>query len=231
MSIFISNKKYDNFINSNKIKSEDSIAIISRLNIVEKLLMVTIIGMIIGWILLFLAENSNVWVSIFIFSIIPLFIISVLSKYHSNKLVQLDKIIFDNFLINKVKIFYSNEEATIISYDKIKHITKRLVDTINPNQIVIELTFDAYQEKAEGLIITNISKNSITAGRTNKGTGSISTKIEENAEAILIKNIQEKEIVKNSYIDNKVDLNYWFELKQKGAISEDEFKQKKKELL
>ena len=48
----------------------------------------------------------------------------------------------------------------------------------------------------------------------------------DSTEAILIKNIK-----KNENINQSKDLNYWFELKEKGAITQDEYELKKKSFL
>ena len=48
----------------------------------------------------------------------------------------------------------------------------------------------------------------------------------DSTEAILIKNIKANE---NS--SQTKDLNYWFEVKEKGAITQDEYEQKKKDFL
>lgn len=42
--------------------------------------------------------------------------------------------------------------------------------------------------------------------------------------------IKEKYYTNNKTVDNN-DLNYWYELKEKGAITQDEYESKKKELL
>lgn len=81
------------------------------------------------------------------------------------------------------------------------------------------------KKKAEGIIISSNSQSSLTVGTIGKRTGgSINTHIINSTEAILIKNIKT-----NENINQTKDLNYWFELKEKGAITQEEYELKKKD--
>jgi hypothetical protein len=144
-----------------------------------------------------------------------------LSKYFSS----LDTYIFNKFLNKKIKIFYSFEELRDFNYEKMEHITTKVFNSKNPNQTVINLSFIAFEKNADGLVITSNAQSSFTVGTISKKSGgNINTHIINSAEAVLIKNIRNKS-------DSIKDLNYWFELKEKGAISDDEYQVKKKELL
>jgi hypothetical protein len=106
-----------------------------------------------------------------------------------------------------------------------EHITTKVFNSKNPNQTVINLSFIAFEKNADGLVITSNAQSSFTVGTISKKSGgNINTHIINSAEAVLIKNIRNKS-------DSIKDLNYWFELKEKGAISDDEYQVKKKELL
>ena len=138
---------------------------------------------------------------------------------------KLEEILFTNFLVKKMKIFYSIEELNDKSYEKIDHITVRVANARNPNQTTIELAFTAFVKNVEGIVIVNNSQASVSTGIISKSGGSVSTNIINSAEAILINNIQDKkhEVAK--------DLNYWFGLLEKGAITQEEYEKKKMELL
>lgn len=144
----------------------------------------------------------------------------------SRRIAKLDDIFFNEYLINNMEIFYSFDELKDFTYTKIKHLTAKAVNSANPNQSVIELCFNALVEKAEGVIITDKNITGITSGEITKRGGNVRTHMVDSAEGILIKDIKQK-----SMHDNKLDIEYWYELLEKGAITQDEYDAKKKELL
>lgn len=88
-----------------------------------------------------------------------------------NKITSfLDKIFFNEFLIKNIKIFYSIDELSNVTYNKIKHVDIKVHNAHNANQAVIELSYIGYLKGAEGIILTNM----------------------DSTEAILIKNIKER---------------------------------------
>jgi len=233
MSIFKKSEEYGKFIKKHNIESENTTQNIKHSGIAELIIKVILIGIAVYWLCGIWAmfntrEGGGVFIFLFFTSLPIGWIIMILLEYKAKKIAKLDLEIFDKFLTKKIKIFYTIEESNNYLFNEIKHISKRLKDCKNPNQIIIELSFEAFILNAEGLIIVNRLKNSITQGETRKGgKGSIKTSIQEDAEAILIDNIKEK----TSKVENSKDLNYWFDLKEKGAITEDEFNKKKEELL
>lgn len=233
MSIFKKSEEYEEFIKKHNIESENTTRNIKHSSTVELIIKIMLTGTVIYWLygiwgMFNSRQGGGVFLFLFFTSILIVWIVFMLLDHKAKKTAKLDQEIFDNFLTKRIKIFYTREELNNYLFNEIKHISKRLKDCINPNQIIIELSFEAFSLNAEGLIIVNRIKNSITQGETKKGgKGSIKTSIQEDAEAILINNIKEK----TSRVENSKDLNYWFELKEKGAITEDEFNKKKEELL
>jgi hypothetical protein len=218
MAIFKKSEEYEEFIKKHNIESENTTRNIKHSSTVELIIKIILVGTAIYWLYGIWAmfntrDGGGVFLFLFFTSIPIVWIVFMLLDYKAKK---------------TAKIFYTREESNNYLFNELKHISKRLKDCINPNQIIIELSFEAFSLNAEGLVIVNRIKNSITQGETKKGgKGSIKTTIQEDAEAILINNIKEK----NSKIENSKDLNYWFDLKERGAITDDEFIQKKKELL
>lgn len=138
--------------------------------------------------------------------------------------INLDNEFFNTFLIKKLQIFYSVDEANKFNYEKIEHVTSS-DNSGKSNQAIIEICYIAILKNAEGVIITNQNTASVTSGSVSKkGGGNISTEVIHSAEGILIKNIQKEDLHNN-------DLSYWFDLKEKGAITEDEYLSKKNDIL
>jgi len=189
------------------------------------------ITLILTSILIYAAftEKGNAGLGIAIMLIVVLFpglILWLLFKsIKISKIAKLDDFIFNKFLINKIKIFYSMEELRNYSYDKIEHINTRAYSEGNANQAVINLAFIAFEKGAEGIIIvSNASETITTVAIKNKSTSTPINRMVNSSEAILIKNIKKEEVLKNNF-----DLNYWYDLKEKGAITEEEYDKKKKE--
>ena len=85
----------------------------------------------------------------------------------------------------------------------------------------------AFEKGAEGIIIvSNNIGTVVTAAIHNKNTSTPIRTTFNYCEALLIKNIKSIELEKNNF-----DLNYWFDLKEKGSITSEEYEKKKLELL
>lgn len=150
----------------------------------------------------------------------------ILLHIKNKKTSSLDKIFFNEFLIKNIKIFYSIDELINLTYDKIEHIDVKIQNAKNANQATIELSYQGYNKGAEGIVLTNQFQSSHTSGSINKRGGDVKTSIIDSAEAILVKNLKEKTDIKD-----KNDIGYWHDLLGKGAITQDEYEAKKKELL
>jgi len=139
----------------------------------------------------------------------------------------LDDKIFNEFLIKKIKIFYQNDDLSNFKYSKMKQISKKIPNSKNEHQAIIELAYVAYEEGAEGIIITdsNLSNVIVNATHINYKTN-VNTVTFHSATATLIKDIKNIKETETGH-----DIEYWFDLKEKGAITEAEFLEKKRELL
>ena len=202
MAIFKKSEEYEEFIKKHNVESENITRNIKHLSAIELIIKIILIGMAVYWLYGIWAmfntrEGGGVFIFLFFTSLPIGWIVLMLLEYKAKKIAKLDQEIFDNFLTKKIKIFYTREESNNYLFNELKHLSKRLKDCKNPNQIIIELSFEAFSLNAKGLIIVNRIKNSITQGKTKKGgKGSIKTSIQEDAEAILIDKIKEK---KQSY--------------------------------
>ena len=152
MAIFKKSKDYEDFLKKNQIESQNSKYLIKGASGSEFMIKIIMIGVIIYWSLGFIVSEDNGYTFLFLFATsIPIaWIFIFIINYDENKLLELDNIIFDNFLSKKLKIFYSKDEVNDYNYNEIKHISKRLKDSKNPNQIIIELSFDAFLLNSEG---------------------------------------------------------------------------------
>jgi hypothetical protein len=153
-------------------------------------------------------------------------LISIFFREKANSLRSiLDNEIFNNFLIKKIQIFYPQDDKTNFKYTQIKQISVKTFHTTNEHQAIIELAYKAYKEKSTGIIITDSnSSNIVTSAINNKAGATAITKTVYTASAMLIKDITKTP-------NKQFDLEYWYELFKKNAISEDEYNQKKEYLL
>ena len=141
----------------------------------------------------------------------------------------LDNEIFNNFLIKKIKIFNQNDDVSNIKYTQIEQISVKTTHTRNEHQAIIELAFEAYKKNATGIIITNNNRSDVVAATINNKAGATAiTQTFHSASAMLIKDISDN-INKTS--NKEFDLEYWYSLFEKGAISEDEYNRKKETIL
>jgi len=148
--------------------------------------------------------------------------ISLYLRYKADGLRSLlDNEIFNNFLTKKIKIFYPNEDLGNIQYTQMEQISVTTSNTSNEHQAIIELAFKAYEKNATGMIITDNNRSDIVTSTINNKAGSSAiTKTVYSASAILIKDISDNK-------NEKFDLEYWYNLFEKGAISKDEYEAKK----
>jgi hypothetical protein len=234
MAIRTSYSDYRNIFNSYNLKIDGAQRFLKKIKIYEIISKVILIIILAYAVMLFynLVTNNKkeaeamgfVFVLILIFGSLLRFIFNEIKRANISKL---DNLIFNNFLIKEIKIFYTFEELKNFTYEKMEHITIKLVNSRNANQTIIDLSFMGFEKKAEGIIISSNSQSSLTVGTIGKKTGgSINTHILDSTEAILIKNIRA-----NENINQTKDLNYWFELKEKGAITQEEYEIKKKDFL
>ncbi len=159
---------------------------------------------------------------------VPGLILSLIFKFIKiSRIAKLDDFIFNKFLINKIKVFYSIDELKDYSYDKMEHLSTRAFAEGNLNQATIDLAFMAFEKGAEGIIIVSNNIGTVTTTAIhNKNSSTPIKRMINSCEAILIKNIKRVELEKSNF-----DLNYWFDLKEKGAITSEEYEKKKNELL
>lgn len=137
----------------------------------------------------------------------------------------LDNEIFNNFLIKKVKIFYQNDDISNIKYTQIEQMSVKVTHTRNEHQAIIELVLAAYEKNATGIIITDSNQSNVVASTiNNKAEATAITQIFHSASAMLIKDI-------NVNTNKEFDLEYWYDLFEKGAISENEYNRKKETIL
>lgn len=225
MSIFKKAEEYRGFIDKNSLKIENMDDLITRINLYDKLKNFTLLILLFFFIWTFNTNSDGLAIIIILFfgSMAILMFTVIFYDLREKVKGKVDKLLFENFLSNKVKIYYSKSDLIDFTYNEVQHTSKVLKEPKNKNQAVIELTFEAFSNNIEGLIIVNQGSNTKVSGSIKKRRGSIDSYTEYNAEAILINNIQEKEF--------KKDLEYWFNLKEKGAITEDEYNKKKQELL
>lgn len=143
---------------------------------------------------------------------------------------HLEQIYFDEFLSKKLRIFYHIEELSDFTYEIIKDITKSANLTNNNMQALIFACQEAYELGAEGVFVVGNQQSSITSGKTDKrGKGSVQTTVLGTTSVRALKNIREKP--KNSISNEVKDLEYWFGMLEKGAITKEEYEKKKMELL
>ena len=177
----------------------------------------------------------TIWISLstkslfFIFGVLGMPIgatISIYQNFKANALrSDLDNNIFNDSLINKIKIFYPKDDTSNLEYTQIKQISVKTSNTTNEHQAIIELAYQAYKENATGIIVTDSNQsNVVTSTIDNKAGATAITKTFYSASAMLIKDIQNSS-------DKQLDLEHWYSLFEKGMINEEEYNQKKEDIL
>ncbi len=201
MSIKTNYKAYKNIFNTHSLEIEGSNKYLLKIKIYEIIskiaLIITSSYILLILFILFQYGNKDAapWIFFFIAigCIVGFFIWNGFTHLKINNMAKLDNILFNNFLINKINIYYSMDELNNYTYDKIEHITTKLYNTINPNQTLIDLTSLSVEKGAQGIVITNKEQSSHTSGSMRRGgRGNIKTQIIDSSEAILIKNIQKQ---------------------------------------
>jgi len=153
-------------------------------------------------------------------------LIALFLRTKTDSLISLlDNEIFNNFLIKKIKIFYPNDDISNLNYTQMEQISAEATNTKNEHQAVIELAFKAYEKNATGIIITNNDRSNIVTSTINNKAGATAiTKIIYSASAMLIKDISDTK-------KEEFDLEYWYNLFEKGVISKNEYNRKKETIL
>jgi len=226
-------KKYADYVDIfNQYKCDDYVDVksnLKKLSYVEIAFNVILVLTILTFIVSMTPGHQDkilllipVGIAIFLF-LLPL---NIARKDYISKL---DDELFNKFLIKRLKIYYSIDELKDYSYTKIEHIVSSENSGLR-NQVVINISFEAYIKGAEGIIIVDQNSISHTSGNIGKRGGKVSTTIIHSAEGILIKNIKKNNIDSDTKVD-KNDIVYWFDLKKKGIINKEEFEGQKKRIL
>jgi hypothetical protein len=195
MAIYKNVNDYEQLLKNSYILDEQSGGLIYYFGLLQKIVVFLLIVAIVYGVFQFMKNSQDDIVfniiSAFIPAILIIFLYFGIKNYYTSKL---DLFIFENLLTKKVKIFYSPQEALNYDYKIIGQISKKLKNTTNTNQIIIEICYEAYTKKAHGIIITQRDKHTITTGTiTNDETKNITTDIQDEAEVLLIKDINKKE--------------------------------------
>jgi hypothetical protein len=231
MAISRKSSNYEEIINQLDYSTNETTILLKKLKRNELIRRINFYGTLITLIVTVII-SLNTKNSMFVIGILgtPIgVIISTWMRIRANSLKStLDNEIFNNFLIKKIKIFYPNDDMNNIQYTQIKQISVNAYNTGNEHQAIIELTYQAHKENATGIIVTDSNQsNVVTSTINNKAGATAITKTICSASAMLIKDINNI----NKESDKKFDLEYWHNLLKKGAINEDEYKQKKEAIL
>lgn len=171
----------------------------------------------------------------FIASIIPYVILSVIMVFLNSKLKAIENRLYRYFK-DKVDILFLAEKDKY-DYDTLE---KEQVEFSKYNDAVKYFTLSSIYKGADGVMVHNKSHTGVVSGEISTGhdgyvRGNISTEVIGNYDIFYIKNIKLKEDLKINNMNNldskDKDLEYWFNLKEKGAITQEEYEQKKRELL
>ena len=226
-------KEYKNIFDKYNLKIDGLDNFLKKVKLFEIISKTTFyLTILITAMLIYAAFNTKVDQLGIVFMIIIVFvpglILSLIFKnIKINRIAKLDDFIFNKFLIKKIKVFYSIDELKNYSYDKMEHLSTKVLAEVNLNQATIDLAFMAFEKGAEGIIIvSNNIGTVVTAAIHNKNTSTPIRTTFNYCEALLIKNIKRVELEKSNF-----DLNYWFDLKEKGAITSEKKKKKKNDLL
>lgn len=226
-------KEYKNIFDKYNLKIDGLDDFFKKVKLFEIISKTTLyLTILITAMLIYAALETKGEHAVIVFMIIIIFVPGLIlylifKNIKINKIAKLDDFIFNKFLINKIKVFYSIDELKNYSYDKMEHLSTRAFAERNLNQATIDLTFMAFEKGAEGIIIvSNNIGTVVTAAIHNKSTSTPIRTTFNYCEALLIKNIKKVELEKSNF-----DLNYWFDLKEKGAITENEYNLKKNKIL
>lgn len=148
------------------------------------------------------------------------------AKKSAKALSDANDIFFNNFLAKKLVIVHSAGELYGYSYDKGEIINLEIKQPYSPNQYIHDFAIEAYMRDAGGFILLEKSESLVRALPNNEKSDLVPL---VKAQAMLINNVRKNASSSNS--SDKTDIGYWYELLQKGAITEEEYNKKKEELL
>ena len=154
-------KEYKNIFDKYNLKIDGLDNFLKKVKLFEIISKTTFyLTILITAMLIYAAFNTKVDQLGIVFMIIIVFvpglILSLIFKnIKINRIAKLDDFIFNKFLIKKIKVFYSMDELKNYSYDKMEHLSKRVLAEVNLNQATIDLTFMAFEKGAEGIIIVS----------------------------------------------------------------------------
>ena len=147
---------------------------------------------------------------------------------------KLEQVYFDEFLSKKVKVFYSMEELREYNYNFAKDSNVSANTTFNINKALMQACKEAYDNNYDAILITSQSQSTIVSGSFNsKGKGSLSTSTVGNLSVRFISNLKKKEASSTTSTGTDIHskIEELFKLKEKGALSEEEFIAAKAKLL
>ncbi len=148
------------------------------------------------------------------------------AKQSKKALNDFNNIFFNNFLSKKLVIAHSASELDGYDYNKGEIINLEIKQPYSPNQYIHDLAIEAFMREAGGFILLEKSESLVRALPYNKKSGLVPL---VKAQAVLINNVRKNASSSNS--SDKTDIGYWYELLQKGAITDEEYNKKKQELL
>ncbi|WWW10828.1 hypothetical protein V7P26_07345 [Arcobacter cryaerophilus gv. pseudocryaerophilus] len=166
-------KEYKNIFDKYNLKIDGLDNFLKKVKLFEIISKTTFyLTILITAMLIYVAFNTKVDQLGIVFMIIIVFvpglILSLIFKnIKINRIAKLDDFIFNKFLIKKIKVFYSIDELKNYSYDKMEHLSTKVLAEVNLNQATIDLAFMAFEKGAEGIIIvSNNIGTVVTAGNT-----------------------------------------------------------------
>lgn len=228
MAISVKALQYNQLINKLDCSTEETKKLIKKLNRNEFIRKINFYGANIT-LMFTIYVSLETKSGLFILGVLGMPVgasISLYLRYKADGLRSLlDNEIFNNFLTKEIKIFYPNEDISNIQYTQMEQISVNTSNTSNEHQAIIELAFQAYEKNATGMIITDSNRSTIvTSTINNKAGASAITKTVYSASAILIKDISDNK-------NEEFNLEYWYNLFEKGAISKNEYEAKKMKIL
>jgi hypothetical protein len=148
------------------------------------------------------------------------------AKKSAKALSDANDIFFNNFLAKKLVIAHSASELDGYDYNKGEIINLEIKQPYSPNQYIHDFAIETYMRNAGGFVLLEKSESLVRALPNNEKSDLVPL---VKAQAMLINNVRKNTNSSNS--SDKTDIGYWYELLQKGAITEEEYNKKKQELL
>lgn len=146
-------KEYKNIFDKYNLKIDGLDNFLKKVKLFEIISKTTFyLTILITAMLIYAAFNTKVDQLGIVFMIIIVFvpglILSLIFKnIKINRIAKLDDFIFNKFLIKKIKVFYSIDELKNYSYDKMEHLSTKVLAEVNLNQATIDLAFMAFEKK------------------------------------------------------------------------------------